>query len=100
MLVTGKNLQDVLQSYARPTATRSAEAGGRSATPISSAPSGGKRDTVQLSPLAVDVRRAIQELRSTPDVRQDLVRSLKRDIQSGTFTVDAEEIAKQLALVL
>lgn len=99
MLVTGKNLQDVLQSYARPTSTRSTEIGGRTSAAASST-SGGKRDTVQLSPLAVDVRRAIEALRSTPDVRQDLVRSLKRDIQAGTFTVDVEEIANQLALVL
>jgi flagellar biosynthesis anti-sigma factor FlgM len=98
MLVTNKNLQDVLQSYAQRTTRSGAEAGARAQT-ISKGTSG-RRDAVQLSSTTMDVRRAMQSLQSTPDVRQELVNSLRKDIQSGNFRIDTEEIATQLALIL
>jgi len=97
MLVTNKNLQDVLQSYSRTTAVqtdraRSAQSG-QAAAPA-------KRDAVQLSAGAVEIQRALTVLRNSPEVRQDLVNALRSDIEAGTFRVNLEEIANQLMLVV
>jgi flagellar biosynthesis anti-sigma factor FlgM len=99
MLVTNKNLQDVLQSYAqRVSRPSNAESGGRGQTAKQSSTT--RRDAVELSSTAMDVRRALLVLQSSPDVRQDLVAALRKDIQSGDFQVNLEEIASQLSMVL
>ncbi len=100
MLVTNKNLQDVLQSYAQQRVARAAntESGGRGQT-AQQAPTT-RRDAVQLSSTAMDVRRALTVLQASPEIRQDLVTALRNDIHNGEFHVDLEEIASQLSMVL
>jgi len=98
MLVTNKNLQDVLQSYSRTTRVqaergRSAQSGATVAAPT-------RRDAVQLSAGALEIQRALAVLRNSPEVRQDLVNALRSDLEAGTFRVNLEEIANQLMLVV
>ena len=98
MLVTNKNVQDVLQGYIRPTRvdTEKPRSGGVGASP----PASSQRDAVQLSPWIVEVQKALAALQSSPEVRQDLVNTLKRDIADGTFKIDLDEVASQLLLVV
>jgi flagellar biosynthesis anti-sigma factor FlgM len=97
MLVTNQNLQEVLQSYARTTQVQ----GDRpESAPSGRAAAASRRDAVQLSAGTVELQKALAVLQASPEVRQDLVNALRRDIQSGSFQVDVNQIASQLALVV
>ncbi|MBD3176440.1 MAG: flagellar biosynthesis anti-sigma factor FlgM [Armatimonadia bacterium] len=97
MLVTNQNLQEVLQSYARTTQVQGERP--ESASPGRAA-AASRRDAVQLSAGTVELQKALAVLQASPEVRQDLVNALRRDIQSGSFQVDVNQIASQLALVV
>ncbi len=100
MLITNKNLQDAMQAYTQRASrpgdeVRSSDRGARA-----SAAASGQRDAVELSSTALEVRRAIAVLQSSPEIRQDLVASLKRQIAEGSYEINPEEIASQLSIVL
>ncbi len=100
MLITNKHLQDAMQAYTQRAGRsgdefRSTERAARAADAGVS-----RRDAVELSATAMEVRAAIAALRSSPEIRQDLVTSLKRQIAEGSYQVDLEEIASQLSMVL
>jgi flagellar biosynthesis anti-sigma factor FlgM len=98
VLVTNKNVQDVLQGYTRSTRVDTEKTRGGGGGAPTGAPS--KRDAVELSSWVMEVQKAVSALRSSPDVRQDLVNGLKRDIAQGTFKVNLDEVASQLLLVV
>ncbi len=97
MLVTNQNLQDVLQSYARASLTPGESAAGANAGRVPAPP---KRDAIELSAGTLELQKALAILRSSPEVRQDLVAALRHDINAGTFRVRPDEIASQLCLVI
>lgn len=61
--------------------------------------SGGARrtDRVQLSPVAQELRHAVQAVAAQSDVREDRVAALRAQIEQGTYVVDASGIAGRLA---
>lgn len=54
------------------------------------------KDQLSLSITAQSAAIAKQALANTPDVREDLVSSLKEEIDNGTYEVDTEEFAGKL----
>lgn len=49
-----------------------------------------------ISPLAQGMAVAEEALKAVPDVREDIINSLKERIQNGTYKVSGEEIAEML----
>lgn len=54
------------------------------------------KDQLMLSATAQDASIAKQALSGIPDVREDLVNSVKERIDNGTYEVDAEDFAGKL----
>lgn len=52
-----------------------------------------KSDTVNLSSAAKELSRAKSQLEEVPDVREDKVAEIKKQIQDGTYQPDAQKIA-------
>lgn len=50
-------------------------------------------DTLELSPEAKKIQSYLARLEKTPEVREDLVASLKKQIAEGTYSPDAKKIA-------
>ena len=54
------------------------------------------RDTVSFSSIGKDIQVAKQAVSATPDVREDVVASLKAAIKNGTYNVSGESFADKL----
>lgn len=54
------------------------------------------RDSVELSTRAEDLRVALDALKEAPAVREELVATLRRQIEQGTFDTSAEALARKL----
>ena len=55
-----------------------------------------ERDTVSFSSIGKDIQVAKQAVKATPDVREDLVASLKAAVKNGTYDVSGEAFADKL----
>ena len=53
-------------------------------------------DTVELSTKAQDLYEARRILEEIPDVREDKVARLRKEIQDGTYRVEGRDIAKKM----
>jgi len=56
----------------------------------------GRKDEVALSSVAKDFQAAYKLLSTTPDIREDKVDDIKERIRSGSYTVNAEEVADKI----
>ncbi len=56
----------------------------------------GAGDSVNISQRAMDLSRVKKMLESLPDVRGDMVVSLKSDIEQGSYSVDAGKVAEKM----
>ncbi len=54
------------------------------------------RDTVSFSSIGKDIQVAKQAVNAAPDVREDLVASLKAAIKNGTYNVSSEDFAEKM----
>ena len=54
------------------------------------------RDTVSFSSIGKDIQVAKQAVKATPDVREDLVASLKAAVKNGTYDVSTDDFASKL----
>ena len=54
------------------------------------------KDQLLLSSTAQDATIAKKALANTPDVREDLVNSIKEQIDNGTYEVDVEDFAGKI----
>lgn len=57
---------------------------------------GDVRDTVSFSSIGKDIQVAKQAVSAAPDVREDVVASLKAAINNGTYDVSGEAFADKL----
>ena len=57
---------------------------------------GGRADGTSLSTAAQELLKARRAVQDAPDVRTDLVAELRRQVQAGTYQVDARAIARRL----
>ncbi len=53
-------------------------------------------DQVELSSTAKDFNEILKMLTDVPDIRQDKVDDLRNQINSGTYNVRSEEVAKKI----
>lgn len=53
-------------------------------------------DAVEISSIGKDIQTAKQAVANAPDVREDLVASIKEQMQAGTYSVSAEQLANKL----
>lgn len=53
-------------------------------------------DKLQISSIGKDINVAKQALSSTPDIREDLVSSIKERIKNGTYEVSGEAFANKV----
>ena len=57
---------------------------------------GSRTDGASLSSAAQELLKARRAVQDAPDVRADLVAELRRQVQAGTYQVDARAIARKL----
>ncbi|TAK20223.1 MAG: flagellar biosynthesis anti-sigma factor FlgM [Chloroflexota bacterium] len=91
--------RDILRAYGNRTrgsqeAGSSAEAGGSGAPEDAAAAP--RADGVVLSDTAAIVGRSLSAVRSSPDVRENVVTALRAQVQSGQYNVPAEDIARAI----
>ncbi len=55
-----------------------------------------KKNKDKSSPCAAEVRRYTKMARDIPDVRQEKVEAIKKQIEPGTYRVSAEEVARSI----
>jgi len=55
-----------------------------------------RKDGVQISKMGQDIQTAKAAVNNTPDIREDLVSSIKERIQAGTYDVDVDSFADKL----
>jgi negative regulator of flagellin synthesis FlgM len=60
------------------------------------APTAPRRDALELSPVANDVRTARTALAAVPEVRAERVAALRQAIATGSYQVDPELLARRL----
>ncbi len=58
--------------------------------------SASRSDQLQFSNLGKDIGTAQAAISATPDIREDLVASLKSKVQSGSYSVDSAAFAEKL----
>ncbi|MCQ2549683.1 MAG: flagellar biosynthesis anti-sigma factor FlgM [Lachnospiraceae bacterium] len=56
----------------------------------------GFMDQLQISSAGKDIQAAKQAVNDAPDIREDVVASIKERIQNGTYSVDAGSFADRL----
>lgn len=56
----------------------------------------GQRDGLTISSEVQEVLQAREEARSAPDVREERVQELRRQVQEGAYRVEDEEVAQSL----
>ena len=54
-------------------------------------------EKVDLSTKAKDIQQIKKIIDAIPDIREDKVQELKRQIESGKYTVDADQLAEKMA---
>ena len=54
------------------------------------------KDKVILSPRATEVQRLKKLANDVPDVRQEKIDAIKRQIETGTYNVSAKSVAKSI----
>lgn len=55
-----------------------------------------KSDELNISSTARDFQVAMQEVKKQPEIREEKVASIKRQIEAGTYKVDAKRIAEKM----
>jgi len=72
------------------------QASQRIAGPSRAAKADGKKDVVALSPVAREFHLARQALSAVPDIRAELVESIKAQMADGTYSVSSADIADKM----
>jgi len=59
-------------------------------------PANSASDKLSISSIGKDMKAAKDALKAAPDVREDLVNSVKQQVADGTYSVSAESFAEKL----
>lgn len=89
MIISGKQVQDVLKVYTEQNAAKSK-------APERFTPVSGKRDEVVLSSKAHEFGSILQSLQAIPEVRPEKVKEISAKIADGKYQVSAEQIADKM----
>jgi len=79
------NIKDVMKAYQ----TRKNEGTSRKDAPVK-----GGEDTLELSVQAREIQEVKSALKDMPEIREEKVQQLKREIAGGTYRADARKIAE------
>ncbi len=63
---------------------------------VSKISGGTEKDKLEISDTAKDYQIAKQAIGQIPDVREDKVNAIKKQMQSGTYNVNMEEVASHI----
>lgn len=55
-----------------------------------------KQDEVEISKVGRDISVAREAVKKTPDIRQDKVNNIIERMESGTYDIDAKEVANKI----
>ncbi len=88
MIISSKQVQNILKVYGENKVTKSANADKASQVQ--------RRDEVVLSSAAKEFGPMLQALKNMPDVREDKVKEISEKIQSGNYTIDGREVADKM----
>ncbi len=91
MIISGKQVQNVIKNYADQMKT--------SAKPVAKQEKTGtamKNDEVILSANAQEFSQVLQAAKKIPDLRQDKVDAVMKQLETGTYHVDAKDIAARM----
>ena len=55
-----------------------------------------RKDEISLSPHVAEVQKFTEVAKAMPDVRQEKIDAIKKQIEDGTYKVSAESIAKSI----
>ncbi|MGI6452748.1 MAG: flagellar biosynthesis anti-sigma factor FlgM [Syntrophomonadaceae bacterium] len=53
-------------------------------------------DKIEISDTALNIKQLVKKVGQLPDIRADLVESIKRQIEEKTYQVPAEEVAAKI----
>lgn len=56
----------------------------------------GQRDELVLSDRAREIQLAMKAAKASPDLREERVKEIKEQIQNGTYSVPAEDVARAM----
>lgn len=88
MIISGKQVQDVLKLYA--------DQGQKTKSQAKPQTTSSKRDEVVLSPKAQEFGQLLQKLKAMPDVREEKTAALSKQIESGEYRIEAKDIADKM----
>ncbi|MGE5589019.1 MAG: flagellar biosynthesis anti-sigma factor FlgM [Bacillota bacterium] len=91
--VNQTQVQGVLGAYGRQQVNKPKQAEVKAAAP---APADKPADAVELSPEARELAAVKQRLAEVPDVREQRVAELAAKVQSGTYRVPAQDVARRI----
>ena len=57
---------------------------------------GAAADTVSLSSRSRDIARVAEQVKETPEVRQDLVARMKTAVDAGNYRIDSQDLATKM----
>ncbi|MDD4602027.1 MAG: flagellar biosynthesis anti-sigma factor FlgM [Negativicutes bacterium] len=89
MIISGKQVQNVLKAYGEQTKAAQNTKNEKSG-PVQ------KQDEVILSSEAKEFGQILQSIKKLPDVREDKVNEISKKLDSGNYTIEAKDIAEQM----
>ena len=88
-MIINNNMQSILKTYGENKSVKTVKSENK-ATNI------GKQDEVVLSSQAQSFSQVLQKAKDMSDVRVDKVKSLSAKVDSGTYAIDARNIAEKM----
>lgn len=91
MIISGKQVQSILKAYGEQNKVAKNIKNERTA-------SAAQKDEVILSAEAKEFGQMLQALKKLPDVREAKVNELAEKIDSGTYSVEAKDVAEKMVM--
>lgn len=95
MKIDGSKAQQAFEAYRN--APDAARTNGPEPQPATATTKAQAPDRAEISEHGRQFARALDAVRQSPETRADLVSSLKKQVQDGTYTVDGKRLAETLA---
>ncbi len=94
MKISNNQTNKILSLYTQQ--SQAAGAKGKATDAGATAKPAGQRDELVLSDRAREIQLAMRTAKASPDIREERVRAIKEQIQSGTYSVPAEDVARMM----
>ncbi|MCC6441837.1 MAG: flagellar biosynthesis anti-sigma factor FlgM [Armatimonadetes bacterium] len=92
MKISGEEYLKVIKAYE----TTRTKAGKGVSSPTPPSPATPPADRAEFSQQAQEIRAVAAKIKDMPDVREDIVASLRERIQNGTYNVDSKQVAEMI----